>query len=478
MKFIRENLFYLIVVTAVIVLGVVFLVADSSISDDVTAEIAARKEISDKLSRNAGAGNLVNPEIVAAEGNRVAMIVGEANVVLRQQREKNQLAYRVLLLPVVGPDGQTKMLQPAFPYDANMYKDYELAMKFVSVQRAAFQSQQQLLEPTHAPNAAEINVALGLLMARPTAIPAPSLGGGGDLSTLLLPKATDYATFEKAIAGRVYVDDATILAEVCLPDNLMAKPDPDVLWRRQYKLWVATDLIAAIKAANEEVLAALPYRQDHNVCNSPVKRWVSLHVSDMYSTKGGEMGSYTPPSAADTGGESRGAAPGGESGGAGPMRGPGAGPMRGPSAGPSRGPMGGGEGGGGGGGGFGGGGGGGGSPGATNLIGPSSDTVTQHYSDQEFDVVQYNFQVVMPTRHVPLLMRTLMQDRNHTVLTYSAQQAPRTGLYFYSNEPVMLVTFTCEAIFLTSWERDLVPSGFLRTLPGGVLRDKDKERLK
>ena len=106
----------------------------------------------------------------------------------------------------------------------------------------------------------------------------------------------------------------------------------------------------------------------------------------------------------------------------------------------------------------------------------TGETCTQHYSDAEKDVVQYAFQVVMPTRHIPLLMRKLTEGRLHTILALRAEEVAKDPRYFYSNDPVMLVSFTCEAMFLTSWERDLVPTGFLKTLPGEAQRPQDKLR--
>jgi hypothetical protein len=459
MKAIRENLFVLVLAAAVLAVGGILLAVRSHFAGEADAQVALRKDVSDRASPFRGQGNLVNERIVAAEANRGRLIVEEANRVGEFQTRLNQPPYPVLWLPLMDGDRVRGMVN-AFPYDANVYKNETLTVKFIQRHPAETASRIQVLQPTQVPTEDDINAELRRLLASEGAAAAPAAAGGwpaagaergADPAGHNRKKADDYAVFQRATRGRIYVDNAVTLEITFKPTETVAS-DAD-LWRKQYKLWIATDVIAGIKAANDEVLGKVSPR-DRNVCNSAVKRWVSLTVRDTYSAKGEAPGAAIEGQFSPAPEDRRSAPPPWETapppdefGGRGRGAGwPGGGMVHRPTEAPT-------------------------------PVQITAETCTGRYTDTEKDVVQYTFQVVMPTRHIPLLMRKLTQDRMHTIVAWRADEAPREPGYYYSNDPVMKVIFTCEAIFLTSWERDLVPPGFLNTLPPSALREKDKLRL-
>ena len=114
--------------------------------------------------------------------------------------------------------------------------------------------------------------------------------------------------------------------------------------------------------------------------------------------------------------------------------------------------------------------------------------------NKDFDVIRYNFQVVMPARYVPLLQRNLMERNFHTVLNTSMSAYPmKDSQYYFGSDPVMLVTINSQMLLMTAWERGLwevdksgkkvlkypplMPREVLSTLPKEALRDLDNERL-
>ena len=94
MKLIRENLFLLVLIGVVLVVGGILIATASSIGGEVADRIAARKTLSDRLSRSRG--DLVNDRIVAAEEERGRRIVAEANRTIAFQVRSNQAPYKVL----------------------------------------------------------------------------------------------------------------------------------------------------------------------------------------------------------------------------------------------------------------------------------------------------------------------------------------------------------------------------------------------
>ena len=95
----------------------------------------------------------------------------------------------------------------------------------------------------------------------------------------------------------------------------------------------------------------------------------------------------------------------------------------------------------------------------------SGDDITGRFANLDYDVVSYAFRVVMPSRHIPLLIKKLEQDKYHTVLSVQMSAIPQDTKYYYGNDPELQVTLSCQFLILTSWERELMPAEFLKTLP-------------
>lgn len=125
----------------------------------------------------------------------------------------------------------------------------------------------------------------------------------------------------------------------------------------------------------------------------------------------------------------------------------------------------------------------------------STPSITRRICSAEYDVIRYNFEVIMPIRYVDDLERALMSLNYHTIINVSmaAVHVPIDSLYDYGPDPVMKVSFDGELLLLTSWERGtwdaqsgdwsldqppLMPREILRTLPASAIREEDRERLR
>jgi hypothetical protein len=135
-------------------------------------------------------------------------------------------------------------------------------------------------------------------------------------------------------------------------------------------------------------------------------------------------------------------------------------------------------------------------------------------SCRDYDVIRYNFTVVMAPRHLLALQRNLMARNLHTILKVdmvapekapamqaagapaaaaaSSPVATMAGRYYYGPEAVMQITVSAQLLLLTAWDRGtwdseknawspqyppLMPVEALRLLPADALRQEDTKRI-
>jgi hypothetical protein len=225
----------------------------------------------------------------------------------------------------------------------------------------------------------------------------------------------------KAKAGEIYVDPNAM--DMVFRDAVM-NPTVEQLWQAQLNLWVTADIVAAIKATNNEAFASSDAQgKPHSVLTGAVKRLVQVRVNETYvRPAAGEAAAVAVPARGyseevpDVGGSD----------------------MSGRSA----------------------------VAGAEGS--EQADPLTGRGSSKEYDVLHYRFSVVMPTRYLPALQRNLMAQNYHTILKvdfytpgaagagYGAASPEVSGVassYYYGVEPVVQVDITGELLLLTTWER-------------------------
>lgn len=464
MRFIRENLFLLILIGIVVVISGMVIAINFGVGGDVDKRIKEREKLAGSLRGFAGASKY-NQAIVDAERQRVNMVRHEANRAVADQVQRNRQANAVLIIPITEFGIVTKVV-PAFPIDAREYKKWGLALIFVNRHYAATGEALKRLHPTRPPTDGDIETETERVKGRMRreASTRPAAEATAPLSEIIPAhagpvqgvedeakrRATDRMIHLRATQGRIYVDNA-VPQEITFGAG-ETRPDEITLWRKQYKLWISKDVVAAIKATNDAVLNGLP-QQDRNVLNAAVKRWTDLKIADDYFVRKTREGAPATPMHTPTVVPTPGRMPDTEY-----MRdrpGPGRPGPGWPGPGIP-------------------------SPRTMAPTGQAETSITQRYTSLESDVVHYSFSVVMPNRHLLLLIKKLQAGRMHTVMTVGFSPLPKVeagNFYYYGNDPVLLVTLSCEAQLLTSWSRDLMPLAFLQTIPSSALREKDLKRI-
>ena len=137
-----------------------------------------------------------------------------------------------------------------------------------------------------------------------------------------------------------------------------------------------------------------------------------------------------------------------------------------------------------------------------NIQATIGQSLTQRSCTREYDVVHYDFTVVMPLRHLCRLQRNLMLEKMHTVLKVQIKEPsapvpggsppghaatpvgaaapPIAARYYYGPDPVMAVTIHGELLLRTDWARDLMPVAALDEQLSKypqALREEDIKRL-
>ena len=124
------------------------------------------------------------------------------------------------------------------------------------------------------------------------------------------------------------------------------------------------------------------------------------------------------------------------------------------------------------------------------------DTLTQHIANPVFDVVNYSFTVVMPTRFLPVLEENLMKQNYHVILNEQISrvteddQTKTNELYYYGADPVRKVTIEAQLLLLADWTRGqwdaknkkwlrfpLMPLEEMQILSPGALRNEDRKLI-
>jgi hypothetical protein len=145
-----------------------------------------------------------------------------------------------------------------------------------------------------------------------------------------------------------------------------------------------------------------------------------------------------------------------------------------------------------------------------------ADSLTQYTANTLFDVSDYSFTVIMPTRYLPVLEQKLLKQNYHVILNEevvpvdSASTANAGGammgggfgmpggtssnvkgdLYNYGTEPLSRVTITAQLMLMSNFTRGqwdktakkwisypLMPVEVMKNIPQSALRDEDKEFL-
>jgi len=471
MAFLRAHAFMLSLVAAVIVPGGAMMAAKIIVSADVGELVERRTKLSSTL-KSLKSKPMVNAKVLARETQRVERNRAAARQAIDLDIKWNRGEHKVLQLTYPLETGEMKTID-AFPIQRDEYEGYSLIYVFTRTYQEELAALLADLEATQAPTPKEVEAeisrverkllakkaaeerrnrgATGISSDLPRKAPSPGMTeippeeyykgsmmgldkglgrlgsrkGAVSASSEITAKANTEGLasirLKKAKMGRIYADMDSFANRVF--DRAKSEADDATLWQAQVHLWVAGEVVGAIRETNDQVLAKLPENR-RNVIGAPVKRFVSLQVDPDYYIGTGKS---KKKAASGTGGMK--AMPMDKMGGYMDKMG-GYGMMQ---------------------------------PGAHKVSRPSATSeLTQRACCKDYDVVRYNFTVVMPMRYLQDLLLNLLKRNNHTILNVSIDRAVaaagsgRSGgqsYYYYGTDPVVEVTVACELLLMTAWER-------------------------
>lgn len=515
MRFLRENLFLIVTCATVLVVGGFLLGLAHSLGSQADEYARVRTDESLRVQRVRGAK--VNASVVEAAVAKVEMISGSARGVADYCFQRNQGDYPVITFDIRGRKVE------AFPIDADLYRRESLRWFFPQLYDKALSDLLKSLRPTRPPIEEEISLEAERIARRETpagaegvlrpgtdlrrpGITGPSLMMRGPLDTRyrydpdrLRPRmqpptrsddrlrvrpgtgpdirgrsVTGTATQPAGAEGQVPTGPTAreraerklilaksqqgwVYAEVDDLDRQLITTEAtsdyadDELWLAQVGLWVQRDIVAAVNLTNVQARQEVSSGDAEGVPGSAIKRLVSTHIRG-YVVRGGAVTSGTRQ---DPAGERAAGRMGYVSAWAGTYGSP---------------------------------------PGLTGRA-----------CNQLYDVLHYDFTVILPARYLRRLYRNLRLQNFHTVLdveidepglqkepTQAALSARSRGgtQYYYGTDPVVQATIVGEMLLLADWTRGrwnpqqkkwdsapLMPEKFLGQIATAeVLREGDKTR--
>lgn len=445
MRFIRQNLFLIVLVSATLISTGTIVLIDSGVSGDIQEALARRQDLAGKL-QGLLRGKPVNAGMVEAEARRVRDIKSAAKTVLQHSVEWNKRNFQVLSF--WAGEGSERKEYKAFPFKGDVYRTigtFNVTEQFVK----EFEKLRQSLEPTAPPTDTEIGEEVKqferqyqeeemIASSKRAASTAPSATEtsrkAGDLALTAeavwkaraQKEGGTKAVLQKSHAGMMYVSkeafDKCVPAE--WPVNGVHRTD---LWRAQVTLWVASDLVKALNDTNAQALQVPGgAAKSRWVENAAIKQLDKLTVANQYYLGGGAPAAGGAPSGL----------PGLAMGGGAPAAGP--------------------------------------ETAGLSLAGPA---LSQRVTGPEYSVVRYELTLVMPTRNLTALERNLALRNYHTILNVEVQPLGNPGRYYYGPEPVSRVVLLGEILLLAGWERLDSPVEVLLALPAGARSAGDQQRI-
>lgn len=466
MKFIKENMFYVVMVAVVVVAGIVSLIVSSPLSDSREEQEKARVAMAERIAVFNKRGPKSSQKTVGSLKGQLDRIKQSAIEVTAMAIDANRANYKVPNYPV-----KNGKALPVFPFNAEVYApfgSYEVIQDYLN-RMAALQNQ---LDPTTVATndeyAAEKRRQAQLIVTAITASMPASMAPPTVSDTPILDRAAAEALkrvrLDRARKGKIYIADNALdlyFPANQIPPNASAKQ----LWEMVLNEWIQSDILGAIKQTNS---------QAKGVDSAPVKRLVQIKVYREYVTSLVGASATAAPGAA----------------GASPLA-PAPKPLTPPPApvGPTPvGPAGGGP-----------------DTGSTDagptdtdyvpLVGASQGAALgSQICTKDHDVLRYTFVVIMPARYVTLLQKNLMaRNPFHCILNVEmmASEEDPNSRYYFGADPVVRVTMDGQLMLLTQWERGLVddvdskkvkfpplmPVESLKTLPRTALRQEDADRI-
>ena len=533
MHFIRENMFLVCVIAAVVVIGGIMVFMEFNWSAEVDGQLARRRALADSLKRlgDQATKQPVNQKVVTAAKKQVEDIRNLAKQIREDCLDWNRSRYQVMTREIT--ENNQKIQVPLFPIDEERFRLHALRYNFQEVYRKELDKLLAELEPIVPPTPAEIvqkaNVwnseltkyreRMRLIQARESregtgaAVRPPGMGempmeGPMPMAPRgALPVAPVDPRGAGARGGPLSGADAeaidlfgpdfvvgTVPNIAGMPTNKLASYLGFMSARRdratEGNIYASRDSLDPVFAWGSTITAP----QDRLLWHSQVNLWVTQDIlraiSQTNKAATQTLPENVPPCVLvlpikrlvrmditeEIGSPMRPGMIGGGPRGEGMMMGD-----------PTMMGMEGGYGG----------------PAPAAKPGPAvAHSLTQRVATTEYDVVRYQVTLIMRLEYLKKLQVYLLASNYHTITQIAlrdfrqpqqtAKADPNAELYYYGNEPVIEVTIEGELMLLTPWlrgKRDpekkvwdpqfppLMPVQVLNDLPVNAQRPEDVQRL-
>ena len=414
MKFVRENIFLVATLAAVVVFGGIILGFGVVTAGNRDEALSQRRKLSDNLADLKSAAP-VNTRILEEKKAWVAKVLAIQQTVLDTSIDWNRQGCDPFALTFNTAQGPRRI--PAFPVDRGLYQQYDLTFTAANVYRAELKGllarlkpvrpytkeeeekeralwekklrddwqlrEREGLEELDAAEEGDIAVADDRPhKAAPAAAEPPA--GIAERSSKM---AQNSLLVKHAKEGMIYASPRVLD---------MVRAERDVwsiaqIWEAQLNYWITRDITEAIQKTNEDRAGSLPEGKELSVLNAAVKELVKIEI-DERPVKGEAVTETKRP---------RGRAKK-----------------------------------------------------AKAKEAPDTARLTQRASSEQYDIFQYSFTVIMPISSLNALQRNLMKRNYHAILSVRAEQMPKAPVdRYYGTDPVMRVTITGELLLLAAWTR-------------------------
>ncbi len=421
-----ENKFLIITAAVAVVLAGGLVYYGMTISSEIEETHQEERQDVMRDVKQFGRGTPANPQTIEQRRARVEAMKKERQQVIESTITFNRRpeAYVIPELTLRAEGGKT---QPALPFVEQVWVNNGLYFDFVQAYFAQLDEEMAALKPAALPTEQEIQgeavkvqkVLNRLNFRRDGSATRPASARDEGISDEAYQKAYARMRLLKAQQGNVYVDINSFDLLTFVRRQMVTTLPPEQIWQAHLSMWVSSDIVDAINQTVEEVYQSENVSPaQRGVPRSPVKRLVSIQLERTAAATRRE------PSRRDT-------EPDDYQYGPPASYGPPAQKYDRQSSG---------------------------GPTATGA-----ETLTQRTTTEKYNVVHYEFTVIMPHRYVPVLQQKLMGLNYHTILEQDISLVEANSQaderYYYGTEPVRKVTFSCELLLLSDWVRGTFREG-------------------
>ena len=263
MRFIREHLFYVILMAATLVVGIV--AVGYYLTSDVGKRLASRTRVSKSLVDLSRRKNKVSEKTIEDLQSRIDALVRAA-----EKDAEESVAFNKQNLGLIKLNVGAAVPRDAWPFDEKLYND--LGLHFVFIKEYTRALNEMLAQPP----------LKRTRMATRDELQQEEIRLREQFKEKARAQAALSMQVKKAKQGMIFIEDDAV--DRVFTNETKARPPR--LWEAQVNLWVTQEILQAIIATNQEVsderVKAGVGSAETNVLNSAIKRLVRINVNESF----------------------------------------------------------------------------------------------------------------------------------------------------------------------------------------------------